>query len=78
MSEESEKWITTARVWMARYHGDILLLVVEGNDIDALRQTIGAIRHYGANSYLVFDGRKVIDRGVWQPPSRSLDVDFKD
>ncbi|MGC2398105.1 MAG: M1 family aminopeptidase [Rhodomicrobium sp.] len=68
----------TARVWMTRYRGDIPLLVVEGNDIDALRQTIGAIRHYGANSYLVFDGRKVIDRGVWQPASRSLDVDFKD
>ena len=68
----------TARVWMTRYRGDIPVLVVEGNDIDALRQTIGAIRHYGANSYLVFDGRKVIDRGVWQPASRSLDVDFKD
>ena len=63
---------------MARYRGDIPLLVVEGNDIDALRQITGAIRHYGANSYLVFDGRKVIDRGVWLPTSRSLDVDFKD
>ena len=49
----------TARVWMARYRGDIPLLVVEGNDIDALRQTTGAIRHYGANSYLVFDGGKL-------------------
>jgi hypothetical protein len=67
----------TARVWMARYRGDIPLLVVEGNDIDALRQTSDAIRHYGANSYLVFDGRKVIDRGVWLPAPRSLQVDFK-
>jgi hypothetical protein len=68
----------TARVWTARYRGDIPLLVVEANDIDALRQTTAAIRHYGANSYLVFDGRKVIDRGVWLPASRSLQVDFKD
>ena len=67
----------TARVWMARYRGDIPLLVVEGNDINALRQTTAAIRHYGANSYLVFDGSKVIDRGVWLPTSRSLQVDFK-
>jgi hypothetical protein len=67
----------TARVWMARYRGDIPLLVVEGNDINALRQTTAAIRHYGANSYLVFDGIKVIDRGVWLPTSRSLQVDFK-
>jgi hypothetical protein len=67
----------TARVWMARYRGDIPLLVVEGNDIDALSQTTAAIRHYGANSYLVFDGSKVIDRGVWLPTSRSLQVDLK-
>jgi Aminopeptidase N len=67
----------TARVWMARYRGDIPLLVVEGNDIDALSQTTAAIRHYGANSYLVFDGSKVIDRGVWLPTSLSLQVDFQ-
>ena len=67
----------TARVWMARYRGDIPLLVVEGNDIDALRQTSAATRHYGANSYLVFDGSKVVDRGVWLLPSRSLQVDFQ-
>jgi hypothetical protein len=67
----------TARVWMAHYRGDIPLLVVEGNYINALRQTTAAIRHYGANSYLVFDGRKVIDRGVWLPTPRSLEVDFE-
>ena len=67
----------TARVWMARYHGEIPLLVVEGNDVNALRQTAAAIRHYGANSYLVFDGRKVIDRGVWLSTPRSLQVDFE-
>jgi len=67
----------TARVWMAHYHGHIPLLVVEGNDLDALRQTAAAIRHYGAESYLVFDGRKVIDRGVWLPTPRSLQIDFE-
>ena len=67
----------TARVWMARYRGDIPLLVVDANDIDALRQTTAAIRHYGASSYLVFDGRKVIERGVWSPASRSLQIAFK-
>lgn len=66
----------TARVWMARYRGDVPMLVVEGNDINALGQTAAAIRHYGASSYLVFDGRKVIDRGVWLPTSHSLQADF--
>ena len=67
----------TARVWMTRYRGDIPLLVVEGNDIDALRKTTAAIRHYGGSSYLVFDDYKVIDRGVWLPTSHSMQVEFK-
>ena len=75
MSEESEKWITTARVWMARYHTS-RCLSWKGTT-STLRQATGAIRHYGANIYLVFDGRKVIDRDVWLPTSRSLEVDFK-
>ena len=67
----------TARVWTARYRGDIPLLVVEGQDVDALRQTAAAIRHYGASSYLVFEGSKVIDRGVWPPTARPLQVELK-
>jgi aminopeptidase N len=67
----------TARVWMARYRGDIPLLVVDGNDAEALRQTTAAILHYGSSSYLIFDGRKVIDRGVWPPASHPLQIEFK-
>jgi hypothetical protein len=56
---------------MDRYRGDIPLLVLEGEDVNALRQTI-ATRHYGASSYLVFEGRRVVDRGVWPPKARPL------
>lgn len=68
----------TARVWMARYGGDTPLLVVEGRDVDALRRAAAAIRHYGASSYLVFEGSKVVDRGVWPPTARPLRVELKD
>jgi hypothetical protein len=68
----------TARVWTARYRGDIPLLIVEGRDAEALKQTAGAIRHYGASSYLVFEGSKVIDRGVWPPTTRPLQVELRD
>ena len=68
----------TVRVWTTRYSGDVPLLVVEGQDVDALRQSAAAIRHHGASSYLVFEGSRVIDRGVWPPTGRPLQVQFKD
>jgi aminopeptidase N len=67
----------TARVWMAWYSDDVPLLVLEAEDVNALRQTI-ATRHYGASSYLVFEGRRVVDRGVWPPTARPLQVEWKD
>jgi aminopeptidase N len=66
----------TARAWMAPGR-DTPLMVVEGEDVNALRQTI-ATRHYGASSYLVFEGRMVVDRGVWPPTARPLQVEWKD
>jgi hypothetical protein len=68
----------TARVWTTRYSGDVPLLVVEGLDVDALRQSAAAIRHHGASSYLVFQGSSVVDRGVWPPTGGPLQVQFKD
>jgi hypothetical protein len=65
----------TARAWMAP--GEVPLLVVEGRDANALRDTI-ATRHYGASSYLVFEGRRVVDRGVWPPAARPLQAEWKD
>ena len=67
----------TAWVWTTRYSGDVPLLVVEGQDVDALRQSAAAIRHHGASSYLVFEGSRVVDRGVWPPMGRPLQVELK-
>jgi aminopeptidase N len=67
----------TARVWAARYHGNVPLLVVEGQDADALRQIAAVIRHYGASSWLVFAGSKVIGSGVWPPTAQPLQVELK-
>jgi hypothetical protein len=68
----------TAWVWTTRYSGDVPLLVVEGQDVDALRQSAAAIRHHGASSYLVFEGSRVVDQGVWPPTGRPLQVRFND
>jgi hypothetical protein len=67
----------TARAWMARHDDHAPLLMVEGDDANALRQAV-AIRHYGASSYLVFEGRRVVDRGVWPPTARPLQVEWQD
>lgn len=67
----------TAAVWATR-QDEVPWLVVEGRDADALRHAAGVIRHYGASSYLVFDGSKVIDRGVLPPAAGPLEAALKD
>lgn len=67
----------TARVWAAR-HGDVPMLVVEGEDAAALSAAGNVIRHYGTSSYLVFDGSRVTERGVWPPTARPLEATFAD
>ena len=67
----------TARVWAARYHGNVPLLVVEGQDADSLRQIAAVIRHYGASSWLVFAGSRIIDSGIWPPTGQPLQVELK-
>jgi aminopeptidase N len=65
----------TARVWAAR-HAEVPFLVVEADSAPALSSIAGVVRHYGASSYVVFDGRAAIDRGVWPPSARPLEVTF--
>ncbi|MSO76041.1 MAG: M1 family peptidase [Alphaproteobacteria bacterium] len=68
----------TGAVWAARLQDNVPMLVVEADDAVAIRQMAPAIRHHGASSYLIFDGGRVTERGVWPPAARPLDVEFKD
>lgn len=67
----------TAWAWTAR-HGDVPLMIIEAVSASALNSMAGLIRHYGASSYVVFDGRAATDRGVWPPTARPLEVRFAD
>jgi aminopeptidase N len=60
----------TARVWTATRRNGRPLLVVAADDGRALEALLRPLPHYGGRSYLVFDGRRVIDKGVW-PATRS-------
>lgn len=67
----------TARVWTARQPDRAPLLVVEADSAAALEALLRPLPHYRRDSYLLFDGGKVIDRGVWpageSPLARRLD-----
>jgi aminopeptidase N len=55
----------TAQVWTARDAGGRTLVVVSAESTAALRALLRPLPHYGRQSYLVFQGAKVTDRGVW-------------
>ena len=66
----------TARVWTARRGGGAPSLVVAADDGDALKALVRPLPHYGGKSYLVFNGGRAIDHGVWTIDSSPLSRRF--
>jgi len=58
----------TAQVWAGRQAGRTVV-VVSGKSLEALAALRGPLPHYGRQSYLVFEGSRVLRRGAW--PARS-------
>jgi hypothetical protein len=54
----------TARAWVARGGGGQAVMMVAATGADALAATQRALPHYGGRSYVVFDGRRAIDKGT--------------
>jgi hypothetical protein len=63
------------RVWTARPAGGPPLAVVEARDAAALRAVARPLPHYGSQSWLVFDGGRVLARGVWDAPGPAVAVE---
>jgi hypothetical protein len=61
----------TAQVWTAYQPNGKALAVVSAENADALRALLRPLPHYGRQSYLIFEGSRAIERGVWptQPPT---------
>ncbi|WP_207456512.1 M1 family aminopeptidase [Azospirillum sp. SYSU D00513] len=55
----------TARVWTFRTPKGRPVLAVAGRDAAALRALLRPLPHYGRQSWLLFDGSRVAERGVW-------------
>jgi len=65
----------TAQVWTVQTTaGGVPLAVVSARDTLALRQIAAALPHYGARSYLAFEGARAIETGVWPAPGRLISV----
>jgi len=62
----------TARVWTVRREGAGPILVVAARDTAALEALQRPLPHYKRQSFLVFEGSRAIERGVWPADSRAL------
>ena len=66
----------TARAWAARRPDGAPLVVVAGADAAALKAAAGPLPHYGRQSFVVLDGARAIDRGLWEPGANPLRVEL--
>ena len=55
----------TAQAWAAYDAAGVPLVCVSARDAAALRALARPLPHYGSLSWLVFEGAKAIERGVW-------------
>ena len=62
----------SAQVWTTADQAHAPLAIVSVADTDALRALLRPLPHYGARSWLVFDGRRAIEQGVW--PASGMEV----
>ena len=66
----------TARAWVAARSDAPPALVVEADDEDALSALLRPLPHYGRQSFLIFDGRKAIEKGTWPTGDNALTKRF--
>ena len=64
----------SARVWVARNESGRPYAVVEAQDAGALKAMQRPLPHYGRQSWLVFDGAKATDKGIWSARAERIRV----
>jgi hypothetical protein len=65
----------TAQAWASRTESGRPVAFVAG-DAAALDAITGPLPHYGSQSFVVFDGRRAVARGLWQLPGSPLVVEL--
>ena len=65
----------TAQVWtIERDAGKPPVAVISARDVASLQALMRPLPHYGAQSFVVFDGARAVDRGVWPAPGQLIPV----
>ena len=65
----------SAQVWTLARADGASLAIVSAQDAASLEALIRPLPHYGRQSYLVFDGRQAIEKGVWPMQVRKVMVE---
>ncbi|SES93106.1 hypothetical protein SAMN05216326_10733 [Nitrosomonas marina] len=65
----------TAQIWTLTGPDDSPMIIVSAQDTASLEALIRPLPHYGRQSYIVFDGRQAVEKGVW--PMRVQRVKIK-
>jgi len=55
----------SAQVWTARADNKRIVVLVSARDAQALAALSAPLPHYGQQSYLVFEGPRMLERGTW-------------
>jgi aminopeptidase N len=63
----AQVWTTIRKAWAP-------VAVVSARDAEALRALLRPLPHYGAQSWLVFEGARAVERGVWPAAGRLVPV----
>jgi len=70
----------TAYIWTVRLPSGAVMIFISAQDNDSLLALRRSLPHYGRQSYLVYSGASVLERGVWpaQTPTIKVQVDEDD
>lgn len=64
----------SARVWTIARTDGASIAIVAARDIAALEALVRPLPHYGRQSYLVFEGRQAIVKGIWPTEPQKITV----
>lgn len=64
----------SAQVWTVSVPDGAPVAVVSARDVESLRALLRPLPHYGAQSWLVFEDARLVERGVWPAPAPLIPV----
>jgi aminopeptidase N len=67
----------SAQVWTAHTPSGRALAVISARDLPALQALARPLPHYGRQSWLVFEGARAVERGVWPGKAPAVPVTMR-